>query len=262
VHSATTPALAALLQVILIDIVLAGDNALVIGMVASRVPKVLRRRVIFWALVLAVIARVILAMATASLLQVIGLMLAGGLLLLWVAWHLYREIRKSFDDTNSLDAISNRDRPEIEDIAHFSVGKAIAQAALADLSMSLDNVLAVAGAALYQPWVLMVGLLLSIALMGLAAAMIANLLNKHPWISYAGLLIVLYVALRMIWIGGAEVYRVEHQAARSSNAVASSLVLNRGYLRPSESFASIWRSSSPNAFRPPVFAASMSVSAV
>jgi YjbE family integral membrane protein len=253
VHSATTPALAALLQVILIDIVLAGDNALVIGMVAARVPKVLRRRVIFWALVLAVIARVILAMATASLLQVIGLMLAGGLLLLWVAWHLYREIRKSFDDAN---------RPEIEDIAHFSVGKAIAQAALADLSMSLDNVLAVAGAALYQPWVLMVGLLLSIALMGLAAAMIANLLNRHPWISYAGLLIVLYVALRMIWIGGVEVYRVEHQAAHSSNAVASSLVLNRGYRLPSGSFASISRSSSPNAFRPAVFAASMSVSAV
>ncbi|HEY4112923.1 MAG TPA: YjbE family putative metal transport protein [Rhizomicrobium sp.] len=262
-HSANTPALAALLQVILIDIVLAGDNALVIGMVAARVPKVLRRRVIFWALVLAVIARVILAMVTATLLQVIGLMLAGGLLLLWVAWRLYREIRKSFDDANSLDAISHRDSADsAEDIAHFSIGKAIAQAALADLSMSLDNVLAVAGAALYQPWVLMVGLLLSIALMGLAAAMIANLLNRHPWISYAGLLIVLYVALRMIWIGGAEVYRAEHQAARSSNAVASSLVLNRGYLRPSESFASMSRSSSPNVFSPAVLAASINVSAV
>lgn len=263
VHSANTPALAALLQVILIDIVLAGDNALVIGMVAARVPKVLRRRVIFWALVLAVIARVALAMMTATLLQIIGLMLAGGLLLLWVAWRLYREIRRSFDDKDSLDAISNRDDAnDIDHVARFSVGKAIAQAALADISMSLDNVLAVAGAALYQPWVLMVGLLLSIALMGLAAAMIANLLNRHPWISYAGLLIVLYVALRMVWIGGMEVYRAEHQAARSSNAVASSLVLKRGYRLPSESFASISRSSSPMVFRPMVFAASINVSAV
>lgn len=263
-HSAMTPALAALLQVVLIDIVLAGDNALVIGMVAARVPKTHRRKVIFWALVLAVIARVCLAMVTASLLEVIGLMLAGGLLLLWVSWRLYREIQKSIGgDDESLQAFSKTSAENGDNgNAGFSMGRAIAQAAVADLSMSLDNVLAVAGAAMEHVWVLTIGLILSIALMGLAAAMIANLLNRHPWISYAGLIIVLYVALRMVWIGGMEVYHAEADATRSSNAVASSLALNRGYRLPSESLVSISRSSSPKVFSPTLLAASMSVSLV
>ena len=222
-----SPALAALLQVILIDIVLAGDNALVIGMVASRVPKASRRRVIFWALVVAVILRVILAMVTATILEIIGLMFAGGLLLLWVAWRLYREIRHAEEERIDLQKI--REAEDIEaPAAGVSVRKAIVQVALADLSMSLDNVLAVAGAAMDHVWVLTIGLLLSIALMGVAAAMIASLLQRHPWISYAGLIIVLYVALRMIWIGGWEIYRAQDHAALSSTAVASSLVLNLG----------------------------------
>ena len=222
-----SPALAALLQVILIDIVLAGDNALVIGMVASRVPKASRRRVIFWALVVAVILRIILAMVTATILEIIGLMFAGGLLLLWVVWRLYREIRHSEEERIDLRKIREAEDGDAP-LAGVSVRKAIVQVALADLSMSLDNVLAVAGAAMDHVWVLTIGLLLSIALMGVAAAMIASLLQRHPWISYAGLIIVLYVALRMIWVGGWEIYHAQDQVMRSNNAVASSLVLNRG----------------------------------
>jgi len=258
VHNTGAPALAALLQVILIDIVLAGDNALVIGMVASRVPKSARRKVIFWALIFAVVARVILAMITATLLEVIGLMLAGGLLLLWVCWRLYREIHKSADDKQSLAAISEGNETNgTENNPGFSLRGAIAQTALADLSMSLDNVLAVAGAAMEHVWVLVIGLVLSIALMGLAAAMIANLLQRHPWISYAGLIIVLYVAVRMIWLGGIEIYETQAQAMHNSTAVASSLVLKRGYCLPSASEASISRNSSPSVFRPAGVAAAL-----
>jgi YjbE family integral membrane protein len=205
-----SPALAALLQVILIDIVLAGDNALVIGMVAARVPKANRARVIFWALVVAVVLRIILALITATILQVIGLMFAGGLLLLWVSWRLYREIRHSEQKQIDLQRIRRPGDEEPDDLeGALTIRKAIVQVAVADLSMSLDNVLAVAGAAMNHVWVLTVGLLLSIALMGVAAAMIANLLQRYPWISYAGLIIVLYVAVRMIWIGGWEIYHAQ-----------------------------------------------------
>ncbi len=224
-----SPALAALLQVILIDIVLAGDNAIVIGLVASQVPRPTRRKVIFWALAVAVAARIVLATITATLLEIIGLMFAGGLLLLWVAWRLYREIRHSRAEEIGLRAMgvaanANGEEPK----QGLTVRRAILQVAIADLSMSLDNVLAVAGAAMDHVWVLTIGLLLSIALMGVAAAVIANLLQRHPWISYAGLIIVIYVALRMIWVGGWEIYRTQDQATRSNSAVASSLVLNRG----------------------------------
>jgi YjbE family integral membrane protein len=237
-----SPALAALLQVILIDIVLAGDNALVIGMVASRVPKASRRRVIFWALVVAVVLRILLATVTATILQVIGLMFAGGLLLLWVSWRLYREIRHSQEKQVDLRKIRQAEDDIDDPAAGLTIRKAIVQVALADLSMSLDNVLAVAGAAMDHVWVLTIGLLLSIALMGIAAAMIANLLQRYPWISYAGLIIVIYVAARMMWIGGWEIYHSQAHPNRSSSAVASSLALNRGYRLPSVSVASISRS--------------------
>jgi YjbE family integral membrane protein len=202
-----SPALAALLQVILIDIVLAGDNAIVIGIAAAKLPKEGRRKVIFWGLVAAVVLRLILATITATVLQVIGLMLAGGILLLWVAWRLYRDLHGSQDATLGVKTISGRE-------AHVAMAqtpaskidtkRAILQIVAADLSMSLDNVLAVAGAAMNHVWVLAIGLVLSIALMGLAASLIANLLHRMPWISYAGVIIVVYVALRMIWFGGLE----------------------------------------------------------
>jgi YjbE family integral membrane protein len=181
----------------------------VIGVAAAQVAKPERRRVIFWGLVAAVVLRILLAMVTATILKTIGLMFAGGILLLWVAWRLYREMHGPQNETLGASTVSElnfttmhaglRGRPA-------SVRRAILQITVADLSMSLDNVLAVAGAALNHVWVLAVGLLLSIALMGLAATLIANLLQKMPWISYAGLIIVLYVALRMIWFGGMEIF--------------------------------------------------------
>ena len=202
----------ALLQVILIDIVLAGDNAVVIGMAASRVPKQDRRKVIFWGLFAAVAIRVALATITVQLLEVIGLMFAGGILLLWVAWRLYRDIRQEFDvEPETLDCtatatpgIASTGRvPPISDVeSRHRVRRAIFQIMLADISMSLDNVLAVAGAAVHHIVVLAIGLLLSIGLMGLAASLIARLLGRYPWVSYAGLFIVVYVAITMIVQGG------------------------------------------------------------
>ncbi|HXC54819.1 MAG TPA: TerC family protein [Rhizomicrobium sp.] len=200
----------ALLQVVLIDIVLAGDNAIVIGMAASRVPQIIRRKVIFWGLVAAVVLRIILATLTVELLEIIGLMFAGGILLLWVCWKLYRDIRDAAEEKRAQAAAEACGAPITDKLggpySHEAgaamVRRAVVQIAAADLSMSLDNVLAVAGAARNHVVVLAVGLCLSIGLMGVAAAMIARVLNKYPWISYAGLFIVLYVALNMVWRGG------------------------------------------------------------
>ena len=196
----------ALLQVVLIDIVLAGDNAIVIGMAAARVPQVIRRKVIFWGLVAAVVLRVILAAITVELLAIIGLMFAGGILLLWVCWKLYRDIRDAAEEKKSLDALGSLpDKlggPFSAEASAAMVRRAVVQIAAADLSMSLDNVLAVAGAARNHVVVLAIGLCLSIGLMGVAASLIARILGRYPWISYAGLFIVLYVALTMIWRGG------------------------------------------------------------
>jgi YjbE family integral membrane protein len=195
----------ALLQVVLIDIVLAGDNALVIGMAAARVPQIVRRKVIFWGLVAAVVARVCLAAVTVELLEIIGLMFAGGVLLLWVCWKLWRDIREAAEEKAALEAgdapADKLGGPYSHEASTQMVRRAIVQIAAADLSMSLDNVLAVAGAARNHVVVLAIGLCLSIGLMGVAASVIARVLNKHAWISYAGLFIVLYVAISMIWRG-------------------------------------------------------------
>jgi YjbE family integral membrane protein len=185
--------LVALAQVLMIDIVLAGDNAVVIGLAAARVPVALRKKVILWGLTAAVVLRVGLAVIAVSLMNVIGLRLAGGILLLWVCWRFWRDIRGG----------AHHDAPEVE--AGASLRRAVLQIVLADISMSLDNVLAVAGAAVGHLDVLVIGLLLSVALMGTAANFIAKLLEKYRWISYIGLVIVLYVALSMIWHGGHQV---------------------------------------------------------
>jgi YjbE family integral membrane protein len=189
----TESGLLALLQVLMIDIVLAGDNAVVIGLAAARVPVELRRKVILWGLAAAVILRVGLAAIAVKLLGVIGLTLAGGILLLWVCWRFWRDIRGG----------AHHDAPQVD--ANTSLKRAIVQIVLADVSMSLDNVLAVAGAARDHIDVLVIGLLLSVALMGAAANIIARLLERYRWISYIGLAIVLYVALNMIWHGGHQV---------------------------------------------------------
>ena len=199
-------AIFALLQVILIDIVLAGDNALVIGMSAAHVEKCDRRKVIFWGLATAVVLRVILAIFAVHLLQFTGLVIAGGILLLWVCWRLWRDVRHANREQHAARVLSgcngNHDaQTAIPKNHREAVRRAIISIAAADISMSLDNVLAVAGAAMNHIEVLVVGLMLSVALMGLAATFVAKLLHRYPWISYAGIFIVLFVALRMIWDG-------------------------------------------------------------
>jgi YjbE family integral membrane protein len=189
----TSGGLIALAQVVMIDVMLAGDNAVVIGLAAARVPAALRRKVILWGLVAAVGLRVGLAVMAVSLLQVIGLTLAGGILLLWVSWRFWREI--SGQHKAGHHAVD----------ANASLKRAILQIVIADISMSLDNVLAVSGAAIGHLDVLVIGLLLSVAMMGVAAEMIARLLERRRWVSYLGLAIVVYVALSMIWHGSHDV---------------------------------------------------------
>ncbi|MBP2314921.1 YjbE family integral membrane protein [Azospirillum soli] len=196
--------LAALGQVIAIDLVLAGDNAIVVGMAAAAVPLAMRRKVIFWGIGAAIALRIFFALITTQLLAIIGLTLAGGVLLLWVCWKMFRELRSHGEDEVAPDeALAGADSP---DPAHAkSFGAAIWQIIVADVSMSLDNVLAVAGAAKEHPTILVIGLLLSVVLMGAAANMIAHVLHKHRWIGWFGLAIITYVALDMIWRGGNEV---------------------------------------------------------
>jgi YjbE family integral membrane protein len=202
--------LTAFLQVIMIDLVLAGDNAIVIGLAAAGLPKDQRNRAILIGIIAATVLRIIFAALTTQLLQVVGLLLAGGVLLLWVCWKMWRELRTSHAEEHAAEeALANADTDNDGTIAGGAPRKTFAQAAwqivIADVSMSLDNVLAVAGAAREHPWVLVFGLVLSIALMGIAASFIARLLQKHRWIAYVGLAVILYVAVEMIYRGWVEV---------------------------------------------------------
>jgi YjbE family integral membrane protein len=194
----------ALLQVILIDVVLAGDNAVVIGMAAAHVPASDRRKVIFLGLAAAVVLRVVLAVFAVSLLEFVPLAIGGGILLLWVCWRLWRDVRRAHEQERAAKAMGEC-QPQADlpaELSHSAaVRRAVIHIALADISMSLDNVLAVAGAARHHIAVLVIGLMLSVALMGMAANLVAKLLHRHPWISYAGIFIVLFVALRMIFDG-------------------------------------------------------------
>ncbi len=193
--------IAAFLQVIMIDLVLAGDNAVVIGLAAAGLPKERRARAILVGIVAATVLRILFASIAIKLLAIVGLLLAGGVLLLWVCWKMWRELRGP--DQHDTEAAL------VGGSAHVP-RKTFAQAAwqivVADISMSLDNVLAVAGAARDHPVALVFGLGLSIVLMGLAASVIARLLNRQRWIAYVGLAIILYVAGDMIWRGGHEVW--------------------------------------------------------
>ncbi|MFT5172125.1 MAG: YjbE family integral membrane protein [Gammaproteobacteria bacterium] len=186
----------ALAQVIFVDLVLAGDNAIVVGLVAAGLPVDQRRRVIVIGIAAATIMRVLFAILTVQLLQVVGLMLAGGLLLLWVCWKLWRETRelqRVAQDAREASVDDSTATPKRKTLL-----KASMQIVIADLSMSLDNVLAVAGIAREHTWVLIVGLVLSVVFMGVAASFIARLLERRPWIAYLGLVVILYVAVRMI----------------------------------------------------------------
>lgn len=205
----TAEALSALLQVIMMDLVLAGDNAIVIGLAAAGLPRDQRNKAILIGIIAATVLRIIFAAATSVILQIIGLLLAGGILLLWVCWKMWRELRTSHaDEVEASEALEDAVHTADGTIAGTAPRKTLAQATwqiiVADVSMSLDNVLAVAGAARDHLAVLVFGLVLSIALMGLAASFIARLLQRHRWIAYVGLAIILYVALEMIYRGSAE----------------------------------------------------------
>lgn len=203
----TTQAVTAFLQVVMIDLVLAGDNAIVVGLAAAGLPKEQRARAILIGIAAATVLRIAFAGVTTQLLQIIGLLLAGGLLLLWVCWKMWRELRTSHaEEAAAGQALAG------ENGNGFATGamprktfrQAATQIVIADISMSLDNVLAVAGAARDHPYVLIFGLALSVVLMGVAASLIARILQKHRWIAYVGLAIILYVALEMIWRGAQE----------------------------------------------------------
>ncbi len=191
--------LVALSQIIVIDFVLAGDNAIVVGMAASRVAPALRARVIFWGVAGAVVLRILFAAVATHLLMIVGLTLAGGILLLWVCWKMYREIRLQVPQPAFAGPAGSANGTPVA--ATMTFGAALLQIIVADVSMSLDNILAVAGAAKGEIWVLALGLTIAVAFMALLSAYIAKLLAKHHWIMWIGLLIVLYVALDMIWSG-------------------------------------------------------------
>lgn len=189
--------LLALLTVVAIDVALAGDNAIVVGMAAAGLPSEQRRKAIGIGILLAAGMRICFAMVAVQMLQIVGLTVAGGLLLLWVSWKLWRELRNHKQEEDAAEGKAKA--------AAKTMGQAVLQIAIADLSMSLDNVLAVAGAARDHLWVLVLGLGLSVALMGLAASLVARLIERHRWIAYGGLLIILYVSVSMIWDGTNEV---------------------------------------------------------
>jgi YjbE family integral membrane protein len=210
--------LTALVSVIVIDLVLAGDNAIVVGMAAAGLPRELRKKAIIIGIAAAAVLRIIFALFTTQLLNVIGLVLAGGLLLLWVAWKLFRETRRAAQEAHDLHALTYPERPAgphslsasaaIAAKPKKTFASALSQIVVADISMSLDNVLAVAGTARHHQVVLVIGLAVSVALMGVAASLVAGVLRRFPWISYVGLMLIAWVACTMIYEGASEVFRV------------------------------------------------------
>jgi len=191
-------ALAAFVQVLMIDIMLAGDNAIVVGALAAGLPADQRRKVILIGIIAALVLRIAFALVVTQLMQIVGLIFAGGLLLLWVAWKMYRELHPP-------RGADTPDDPSDDDVSGLAPAKSFAGAAwavaVADVSMSLDNVLAVAGAARDHPGILIIGLLLSVALMGIAANILARYIERYRWIAYLGLIVIVYVAFKMIYDG-------------------------------------------------------------
>ena len=194
-------------QIIVIDLVLAGDNAVVIGLAAAGLPADLRRKAILIGIIAATVLRICFALVTTQLLSLGGgLLIAGGLLLLWVCWKMYRELSVSHEEEHeATEALANSDLNADGSVAakapRKTLGQAVWQIVIADVSMSLDNVLAVAGAAQHHEVALIFGLALSVVLMGVAASLIAGLLHRYRWIAWVGLVIILYVAVRMLYEG-------------------------------------------------------------
>jgi YjbE family integral membrane protein len=206
----TSHAVATLIQVVMIDLLLAGDNAVVIGLAAAGLPPEQRKRAITIGILAATALRILCASIATQLLQVVGLSLAGGILLLWVCWKMWREISQDQDRGHQMlvDYALGHDGTVAGRVRRKTLGQAALQIVVADVSMSLDNVLAIAGAAREHPFILVFGLLLSITLMGVAADWISRLLQRHRWIAYVGLAIILYVAGEMIYHGAHELERV------------------------------------------------------
>ncbi len=202
IDTVSPEAMTAFAKVVMIDLVLAGDNAIVIGMAAAGLPKAQRAKAILVGIIAATVLRILFAVVAIQLLKMVGLLFVGGLLLLWVCWKMWRELR-------SQHAVQTDDELSSQDTNPLGTEKTFAAAAwqivIADISMSLDNVLAVAGAAREHPYVLIAGLVLSVALMGVAASLIARVLNNYRWIAYVGLAIIFYVALDMIYRGADEI---------------------------------------------------------
>ena len=198
----TPAAAAALVEILFIDIVLAGDNAIVVGALAAGLPAEQRRKVILIGVLAALVLRIAFALVVSQLLQIIGLVLAGGILLLWVAWKMYRELRHK-QESAGCDEIAGDEHSGLKPAKSFA--SAAWGVAVADVSMSLDNVLAVAGAAREHPYVLVFGLILSVLLMGAAASLIARYIDRYRWLAWAGLLVILWVALKMIYEGAGHV---------------------------------------------------------
>jgi YjbE family integral membrane protein len=191
-------ALSAFGQVLMIDIMLAGDNAIVVGALAAGLPPEQRKKVILIGIIAALVLRIIFALMVTQLMQIVGLILAGGILLLWVSWKMYRELKHAGESAGSAE-VDGDEHSGLRPAKSFA-GAAWA-VALADVSMSLDNVLAVAGAARDHPGILIIGLLLSVALMGVAANFIAKYIERYRWIAWIGLVVIVYVAGKMIYEG-------------------------------------------------------------
>ena len=192
-------AFAAFLQVLMIDLVLAGDNAIVVGALAAGLPAEQRRKVILIGVLAALVLRIAFALVVTQLLQIIGLILVGGLLLLWVSWRMWRDLRQPQECSPGSEEIVGDEHSGLRPAKSFA-GAAWA-VAVADVSMSLDNVLAVAGAARDHPGILIVGLIFAVAMMGIAANLIARYIERYKWIAWVGLAVIVYVALKMIWEG-------------------------------------------------------------
>ncbi len=218
----TASAMSALFQVIMIDLVLAGDNAIIIGLAAAGLPREQRAKVIFIGIAAATLLRIVLALVTTQLLGIVGLLLAGGLLLLWVAWKMWRELQSNAHAEEAMAANALEGEPSNGTAPRKTLRQAVWQIIVADFSMSLDNVLAVGSAARERPWVLVFGLALSIALMALAASWIARLLQRYHWVAYVGLAIIVYVAAEMIWRGW---HQVAPLVPISSSMIALSIAV-------------------------------------
>lgn len=191
-------ALAAFLQVLMIDLVLAGDNAIVVGALAAGLPADKRRKVILIGVLAALVLRIIFALIVTQLMQIVGLIMVGGLLLLWVAWKMWRDLRGDVNNSGSLE-VEGDEHSGIKPARTFA--SAVWGVAVADVSMSLDNVLGVAGAAREHPGILIVGLVFAVGLMGAAANIIARYIDRYRWIAWVGLAVILYVAMKMVYEG-------------------------------------------------------------